>query len=144
MTVQGLYLWQVHKAYAGLWLRACPQIAMKLPYLVGLVCRFSIAAECPTVCMQRNTTGDDGLELWPDSASAANIGIMLFRRGAGKLAKVRLTCLPSHVHSPSILLGSSGLMRQVWAMLVLPRMGCPEEVSAVQQNACWTLHHQIS
>ena len=37
---------------------------------------------------QRNTTGDDGLELWPDSASAANIGIMLFRKGAGKLAKV--------------------------------------------------------
>ncbi|CAK0784493.1 hypothetical protein CVIRNUC_007697 [Coccomyxa viridis] len=35
----------------------------------------------------RNTTGDDGLEIWPDSASAANIGIMLFRKGAGKLAK---------------------------------------------------------
>ena len=43
--------------------------------------------------MQRNTTGDDGLELWPDSASAANIGIMLFRKGAGKLAKVGQTCL---------------------------------------------------
>ncbi len=38
--------------------------------------------------VQRNTTGDDGLELWPDSASAANIGIMLFRKRAGKLAKV--------------------------------------------------------
>ena len=48
--------------------------------------------------MQRNTTGDDGLELWPDSASAANIGIMLFRRGAGKLAKVSLTYLSCHVH----------------------------------------------
>jgi len=43
--------------------------------------------------MQRNTTGDDGLELWPDSASAANIGIMLFRKGAGKLAKVPLSLL---------------------------------------------------
>ncbi len=45
--------------------------------------------------MQRNTTSDDGLELWPDSASAANIGIMLFRKGAGKLAKVWISLIRS-------------------------------------------------
>ncbi len=54
------------------------------------------------MCMQRNTTGDDGLELWPDSASAANIGIMLFRRGAGKLAKVKPhTFVPRYAHAKS-------------------------------------------
>ena len=34
-----------------------------------------------------------GWELWPDSASAANIGIMLFRKSAGKLAKVGLALI---------------------------------------------------
>ena len=57
------------------------------------LCLTFLAADCTEVSIQRNTTGDDGLELWPDSASAANIGIMLFRRGAGKLAKVELNTL---------------------------------------------------
>lgn len=39
--------------------------------------------------MQANTTDGDGLERWPDAASAANIGIMLFRVSARKLAEVR-------------------------------------------------------
>jgi hypothetical protein len=36
-----------------------------------------------------NTVTDEGLELWPQAASAANIGIMLFRPRANALAKVR-------------------------------------------------------
>lgn len=35
-----------------------------------------------------NTVTDEGLELWPQAASAANIGIMLFRPRANALAKV--------------------------------------------------------
>ncbi len=41
-------------------------------------------------CMQANTTDDEGLERWPDAASAANIGIMLFRVAARKFAEARL------------------------------------------------------
>ncbi len=37
---------------------------------------------------QRNSTADDGLERFPDAGSAANIGIMLVRKGALSLAKV--------------------------------------------------------
>lgn len=40
--------------------------------------------------MQANTTDGDGLERWPVAASAANIGIMLFRVAARKLAEVSL------------------------------------------------------
>lgn len=36
-----------------------------------------------------NTVDDEGLERWPQAASAANIGIMLFRPRANALAKVR-------------------------------------------------------
>lgn len=35
-----------------------------------------------------NTTNDDGLERFPEAGSAANIGIMLFRKAAIRLAKV--------------------------------------------------------
>ncbi len=35
-----------------------------------------------------NTTSDEGLELWPEAASAANIGIMLFRPSAHEFAAV--------------------------------------------------------
>lgn len=37
-----------------------------------------------------NTVTDEGLERWPDAASAANIGIMLFRPKAHELAAVSL------------------------------------------------------
>ena len=37
-----------------------------------------------------NTVPDEGLEKWPDAASAANIGIMLFRPRAHDLAGVRM------------------------------------------------------
>ncbi len=37
-----------------------------------------------------NTASDDGLELFPEAGSAANIGIMLFRSSAIGLAKVCL------------------------------------------------------
>lgn len=41
-----------------------------------------------------NTVTDEGLERWPDAASAANIGIMLFRPKGHDLAAVRgLDCL---------------------------------------------------
>lgn len=39
--------------------------------------------------LQINTTADDGLEKFPEAGSAANIGIMLVRKGALALAKVR-------------------------------------------------------
>lgn len=41
----------------------------------------------------RNTVQDEGLEKWPEAASAANIGIMLFRPRAHDLAAVRLYSL---------------------------------------------------
>jgi hypothetical protein len=42
-----------------------------------------------------NTVTDEGLERWPDAASAANIGIMLFRPKAHELAAVSmLGCAP--------------------------------------------------
>lgn len=46
-----------------------------------------------------NTVTDEGLELWPQAASAANIGIMLFRPKANALAKVRLHKLQHHRHA---------------------------------------------
>lgn len=73
-------------------------VCANLEHMAIWPCQALLAVDGTGVCMQRNTTGDDGLELWPDSASAANIGIMLFRRGAGKLAKVSLTYLSCHVH----------------------------------------------
>jgi len=39
-----------------------------------------------------NTVNDEGLENWPQAASAANIGIMLFRPKGHDLAAVRLLC----------------------------------------------------
>lgn len=43
----------------------------------------------------RSTGKDEGLELWPEAGSAANIGIMLFRPSAVELAKVSKSCLAS-------------------------------------------------
>jgi hypothetical protein len=48
-------------------------------------------AECEGWCLQVNTTDDDGLERFPEAGSAANIGIMLFRKSAMGLAKVNGT-----------------------------------------------------
>lgn len=48
-----------------------------------------------------NTTTDDGLELFPEAGSAANIGIMLFRSSAIDLARVCIQYIPwGFLHLP--------------------------------------------
>lgn len=68
--------------------------------------------------MQANTTDGDGLERWPDAASAANIGIMLFRVSARKLAEVRPKFGPSNVYVGSFAAMSTVCL--VSATLSLP------------------------